>query len=250
MESEENTRLHLGLLGGFQVTFAGEPTAVSRAGQRLLAMLAVVHGQRPTSRAAIAERLWVDVSPERAASSLRSTLWRLPRPRGRVFVVCDATTVRLAEDLDVDLWQTEALARGLCAGSGAVSASDGDLEALSDDLLPSWYDEWLDVARESHRQNRLHALERSSRDLREQRRFPQALTAALGAVRSEPLRESAHRRVIEVHLTEGNKSEALRQYDRYRRLLAHELGLTPSPAIRRLVAPLLGRPDDARSLAE
>ncbi len=66
----------------------------------------------------------------------------------------------------------------------------------------------------------------------------------LGAVRSEPLRDSAHRSVIEVHLAEGNHAEALRQYDGYRRLLADELGLPPSPAIRRLVAPLLGRPVD------
>jgi hypothetical protein len=48
--------------------------------------------------------------------------------------------------------------------------------------------------------------------------------------------------VIAVHLAEGNAAEALRQYHVYRRLLALELGLPPSPSIRQLVAPLLGRP--------
>jgi DNA-binding SARP family transcriptional activator len=47
-----------------------------------------------------------------------------------------------------------------------------------------------------------------------------------------------------VHLAEGNHAEALRQYDGYRRLLATELGLPPSAEIRRMVAPLLGRPID------
>jgi len=47
--------------------------------------------------------------------------------------------------------------------------------------------------------------------------------------------------VIAVHLAEGNAAEALRQYHVYRRLLALELGLPPSPTIRQLVAPLLGR---------
>jgi DNA-binding SARP family transcriptional activator len=47
-----------------------------------------------------------------------------------------------------------------------------------------------------------------------------------------------------VHLAEGNAAEALRQYQTYRSLLADELGLGPSPALRRLVAPLLGRPVD------
>ncbi|HYO40432.1 MAG TPA: bacterial transcriptional activator domain-containing protein [Nocardioidaceae bacterium] len=45
-----------------------------------------------------------------------------------------------------------------------------------------------------------------------------------------------------VHLAEGNPAEALRQFHVYRRLLAHELGLPPSAAIRELVRPLLGRP--------
>ena len=58
------------------------------------------------------------------------------------------------------------------------------------------------------------------------------------------LGESAHQRVIAVHLAEDNHAEALRQYDHYRRLLAAELGLAPSPSIRGLVAPLLGRPVD------
>jgi DNA-binding SARP family transcriptional activator len=63
-------------------------------------------------------------------------------------------------------------------------------------------------------------------------------------VQAEPLRESAHRSVIAVHLAEGNHAEALRQYDGYRRLLASELGLRPSPVIRTMVGPLLGRPVD------
>jgi DNA-binding SARP family transcriptional activator len=43
---------------------------------------------------------------------------------------------------------------------------------------------------------------------------------------------------MQVHLAEGNAGEALRQYDAFRRLLRSELGLPPSPAMRRLVAEL------------
>jgi Bacterial transcriptional activator domain len=50
--------------------------------------------------------------------------------------------------------------------------------------------------------------------------------------------------VVEVHLAGANQAEALRQYDGYPRLVADELGLRPSASIRRLVAPLLGRPVD------
>jgi hypothetical protein len=37
---------------------------------------------------------------------------------------------------------------------------------LPEDLLPDWHDDWLVVERESHRQKRLHAPERSSAELR------------------------------------------------------------------------------------
>ncbi|WP_164775262.1 AfsR/SARP family transcriptional regulator [Nocardioides pantholopis] len=245
MEHTSAPAARLSLLGDFALTFAGEELPVAAPAQRLLALLAVCHRERPVGRAALAERLWPDAAPGRATSTLRSVLWRLPRPRGRVLVIGTATQVRLSPDLRVDVWDGEELAGQLCGPETPSVELLADLGPLTRDLLPSWHEEWLPVEQESYRQQRLHALERCAHALLERERFNDALAAGLGAVRSEPLRESAHRRVIEVHLAEGNHAEALRQYDSYRRLLARELGISPSPAIRRLLAPLLGRPIDA-----
>jgi DNA-binding SARP family transcriptional activator len=54
-------------------------------------------------------------------------------------------------------------------------------------------------------------------------------------VRAEPLRESAQAALIRAFLSEGNPSEAVRQFESYRRLLATELGLRPSARIRSLL---------------
>jgi DNA-binding SARP family transcriptional activator len=232
------------VLGSFDLVFDEEHPHLSEPAQRLLAHLATTHRARPARRGALAERLWPQAPPDRATSNLRSLLWRLPRPRGRQLVTSDATTVRLASDVKVDLWAAEKLATLLCSDETPSPEALADLSPLQEDLLPDWHDEWLVAERESHRQKRLHALERSSAHLRAAGRFNGALSAALCAVTSEPLRESAHRRVIEVHLAEDNHSEALRQFHGYRALLSRELGLAPSPTIRRLVAPLVGRPDD------
>jgi DNA-binding SARP family transcriptional activator len=237
---------HLLVLGSFELYFDGEPLRLSAPAQRLLAYLAVSQRRRPVRRTVLAERLWADTAPARSASNLRSVLWRLPRPRGRQLVLSDAAAVRLAPGTEVDLWQAEALVETICNASPPSLETFTDLANLSEDLLPDWHDEWLLVERESHRQKRLHALERSSAHLRERGQFNASLSAALSAVHCEPLRESAHRRVIEVHLVEGNHAEALRQFETYRRLVATELGLPPSPAIRDLVAPLVGRPVDSR----
>jgi DNA-binding SARP family transcriptional activator len=204
-----------------------------------------VYRGRPVRRSTLAERLWPETQPGRAGSSLRSVLWRLPRPRGRALVTGTSTVVRLHPDVAVDLWEGEELASDLCSAEPVDQpVVPTVLSPLHADLLPDWHEEWLVVEQESYRQKRLHALERVAAQWCEDGRFTEALSAGLGAVRSEPLRESAHRRVIAVHLAEGNHAEALRQYNGYRRLLADELGLPPSPAIRQMVAPLLGRPVD------
>ena len=62
--------------------------------------------------------------------------------------------------------------------------------------------------------------------------FGKAIEVGLTAVAGEPLRESAHRALMRVHLAEGNPSEALRQYRLCRRCLG-VLGLEPSAARRR-----------------
>ena len=243
----------LSLLGGFALT-AGQESLQPRApAQRVLAFLALHARARPVPRRVVGERLWCDSTSQRAASSLRSALWHLSSrggPDGIDLVTSTPSTVGLAPGVSVDLWAREDRARLLTAtpGGGQADPRTGTvtdlLDELSADLLPGWSEEWLLVAQESYRQTRLHALERVCADLCAAGRYPEAVQAGLAAVACEPLRESAHRRVIEVHLAEGNHAEALRQYQSFRRVMADELGLPPSAAIRRLVAPLLGRPVD------
>jgi DNA-binding SARP family transcriptional activator len=213
------------------VSSGGQPLTVSPAGLRVLALLAVLHGREPAHRVTVAEQLWPETTTERAVSNLRSTLWRMPRPRSRTLVASTARTVQLAGDLAVDLWEAD---DRIGQEPGA-----GDVTLLAQDLLPRWDEEWLHVEREGFRQRRLHALESAARSLCHRGRYADALTAALSAVRAEPLRETAHLRVIEVHLAEGNQSEAVRQYDHYRRLLHSELGLGPSESLRSVMAPLV-----------
>jgi DNA-binding SARP family transcriptional activator len=235
----------LRVLGDFALHDRHDTFATGTGGERLLAYLAVRGG--PVPRAHAAGALWGRSTAERASSNLRAVLCRLPRPGGRSLVTATGRHLRLADDVVVDLASARAAIERVRAGgtAGVHDAVAGDLSAdLSADLLPGWDEDWLVVEREHHRQRRLHALEALSAVLCRQRRFDEALGAALASVAGEPLRESSHRRVIEVHLAEGNPAEALRQYERYRRLVRDELGLAPTGEIRALVARLLGRPAD------
>jgi DNA-binding SARP family transcriptional activator len=85
---------------------------------------------------------------------------------------------------------------------------------------------------------RLHALDALAERLTAAGRYPDATSAALAAVKAEPLRETAHAALIRVYLAEGNRAEALAAYQQYRALLRTELGLEPTPLIQALVKDL------------
>jgi DNA-binding SARP family transcriptional activator len=82
---------------------------------------------------------------------------------------------------------------------------------------------------------RLHALEALAGHLAAAGRCGEAAGAATAAVRADPLRESARASLIQVHLAEGNQSEAVREFARYQALLHDDLGLEPTLRLRHLI---------------
>jgi DNA-binding SARP family transcriptional activator len=209
----------VGLLGGFELRRDGRTVELGLSSQRLLAFLAL--HDRPLQRVHVAGRLWLDSSEERANANLRTTLWRL----GGGLVQASSMQVALHPDVAVDVREAKALAQRVLGGR-----HDGAAEALclAGELLPDWYDDWVVLDRERFRQLRLHALEALCDHLTAAGRFGEATEAAFAAVKSEPLRESAHRALIATHIAEGNWGEALRQYELFRDALNRSLGLEPS----------------------
>jgi SARP family transcriptional regulator, regulator of embCAB operon len=225
----------IAVLGGFGLSWRSGALGVPRASQRLLALLALRGGL--ASRTAVAGMLWPDATENHAYSNLRSALSRLERT-ARKALTANRLEVGLAENVAVDVRHARALARRLL--DPAVKPDQSDLgmaavAALSVDLLPDWYDDWVLLEAEDWRQLRVHALEALAGRLIACRRWGEAASAAGAAVRAEPLRESARAALIQVHLSEGNQSEAVRQFARYRALLHAELGLEPTPRLHHLV---------------
>jgi DNA-binding SARP family transcriptional activator len=228
--------MHLRLLGRFELRHGDVEVRLAPVGERLLAYLGL---RGVTPRDAVAFRLWADHSEEHALACLRSTLWRLPKPDGAALVCTDNARVRLADHVEVDIAHRR---REVATWANGEPMPPGlTTRGFTADVLPGWYDDWLVLDRERHRQMRLHLLERMSTWLAGTGCYGEAIAAALEAVAADPLRESAHRCVVAAHLAEGNLHEAVRQTRHYLALL-DDAGLpaTPSPALRRLM-PLVSR---------
>ena len=235
---QDGPHIRISLLDGFRLEEDGVSVLLPDGSQRLLAFLALKG--RSIRRAVAAGTLWPAVAEGHASSSLRSALARLSHG-ARAGVLATTKEIGLSDDVAVDLWDSRELAHLLSTPRGS-SASEPGVEAIDElatEILPGWYDDWVLVEAEDWRQVRLHALEALADRLSQRRQYADAATAALAAVRAEPLRESPRAALIRVHIAEGNPSEALREFARYGELLGLELGIAPTERLRGLVDQLL-----------
>ncbi|QIZ01337.1 BTAD domain-containing putative transcriptional regulator [Streptomyces sp. S1D4-11] len=223
----------LRLLGQFRLECDAEPVELCRNGQRLLAFVGL---RRRVCRTVLAGTLWPEVTEEHARGSLRTTLWKLPRG-DQPLIRCTGDSLVAATALRVDVHAFTETA--LSVVQGCCSALDAQLPPGllgCEELLPGWDEEWVLLERERLRQLRLHALDALAEALVREGKPALALEAAWASVRSDPLRESAHRAAVSAHLAEGNLIEAVRHYRSFRRLLREELGVEPSPQFAGMLA--------------
>lgn len=226
-EASRVTSSRLRLLGRFELTYRNESLALPMAAQRVIAFLALQC--YPLQRRYVAGKLWFETSGCDPQACLRSALWRIHCccPDARL-LEATRTQLRLASDVSVDVQEQVLVARRLFDRSTWLEDSVDHRAVLEGELLPDWPDEWILLERERLHQIRLHALEALAERRAEARRFGEAVEAVFAVLGVDPLRESAHRVLIETYLAEGNRAEAIRQYQTYRSLLKRRLDLEPA----------------------
>lgn len=236
------------LFGSFRLTIDGFPVSTPLGVQRLLAALAL---RERMSRARLAATLWPETTQRQALANLRKVCWRL-----QAAVPSHALVDRVGHDLQlvpgvisdvgvlvravhhryhrlVDIGLAVDAVRAVDLPGGVALEQLVHPEAV--DLLPDWDEPWLDADRERLRQLRLHLLEEWAARLTDEGEYGLALEVALCALRTDVLRESAHRAVINVHRAEGNVQEARRAFAACSALLSREVGVPPSAATAALV---------------
>jgi DNA-binding SARP family transcriptional activator len=227
-----STASRIELLQRFEVTDRGRIVQLPLVAQRLLAFLAL--SDRPQARSHVAGVLWPEADEHHASANLRSALWRLNRVRPPL--VASDRSLRLAAGVTVDLRDAYARATQVLDPSTPVSDGvRGTTSLFEEDVLPDWNDEWVVVERERFRQARLHALEALCDRFADAGHMLEAIEAGLAAVTADPFRESGHRALIRVYMREGNRSEAIRQYRLYRKILRQELGIEPTARLTEML---------------
>lgn len=232
MASDTPLSWNLRLLGCWSLERDGRPVAVALRQQRLISVLALKGGRR---RSHIAGLLWPSCTDAQASGSLRAGLWniahRLPDLLGPL-----GDSLALAPGVSVDVGRL-LLRMDLVNRGAAIPAGIAD-EVRDADLLPGWDEQWLWSEQERLDRLRLVTLEALAHRFLAEDRLDDALDSATAAARLDPLRESAQRLLLRIHLAAGNNASAARAYQSYLLLLRRECGVPPSASIQDLVRPL------------
>ncbi len=229
--------LRVRLLGGFELR-SQEGTSVSlttRKAEALIALLAIRPGQL-WSRDKICALLWPEVRDAQARHSLRQTLLSVRKVVPPVALKTHGRTLfldPLAVEVDVAQLALSINEQTQPALERASALYQGDLlEGLSVAEQP--FEQWLTSERERLRSMMIHGLSRLTDLHSAAGELGAASEACAQLLRLDPLREAAHRALMQLYLRQGRRSAALQQYHALVRVLDSELGATPEAETERL----------------
>jgi predicted ATPase/DNA-binding SARP family transcriptional activator len=233
--------LNLLFLGQPRIELGGKPVTLRR--RKVLGLLAYLAvGSRAHTRDELAELMYPDLARGRAYADLRQSLSYLRDSLGTRRLESGPHGVSLADakGLAVDVHEFRRLIKRT-KPSEQRTADDTGLAQLAraarlyrGPFLSGFYlkdspgfEQWQAGEEESLRREQSSLLERLVEACRRRGETEPAIEWARAAVDLDPLEENSHRRLMSVLAAAGRRSEALRQYERCRSLLAESLDTVP-----------------------
>lgn len=240
--------LNIHLFGKFSVRAKEQPLEGLEACkvQELLGYL-LVHRERPHTREALATLLWGDTATDKSKKYLRQTLWHLQSAlegQGRSndgAGVCGGLLsaahdwVRLNQNsavwLDVEVFERAfALVQGK-AGHDLDAETKRLVQEAAElykgDLLEGWYQDWCLYERERLQNMYLVMLDKLISYSEAHRDYERGLLYGSRILRYDRARERTHRQLMHLHYMSGDRTAALRQYERCVSALRDELDVAP-----------------------
>lgn len=204
--------------------------------------------ERPHPREVLASMLWGDYTTEVSKKYLRQALWQLQLivrncVEGASVLVADRDCVHvsLAEGLSLDVDQFEK-ACGPLLRVPSSQLNEGHAKLLREavdlyrgDLLEGWYQEWCLIERERLQNMYLIILQKLMHYSEEHQRWDEGIEIAERILRLDRAHEGAHRSLMRLLFSSGDRAGAIRQYVRCETALLEDLGVGPAPRTTELL---------------
>src|SRR5215468_2669160 len=239
--------MRIRILGPFHVEDGGQQITIGGVRQRQVLADLLLHANEVVPSEQILVDLWGEDTPPSAANALQAAISRLRRvlPPSRLTTMGPGYMLRIFP-AELDAAQFEQL---IFEGRDALAAgAAAEAVQLLDQAKTLWRGPPLaDFRYEPFAQAEIARLEELELACREEWNeaqlalgSPGALIAELGRmVADHPLRERLRGQLMLALYRSGRQTEALEAYREFRKVLAEDLGLEPSSALRELEAAIL-----------
>lgn len=237
------------LFGRFEARRAGTDwmQLEGRKMQEIMSYL-LLFRQRPHQREVLAGTLWGTSSRPRARKNLRQSLWLLQERSGLDGTDLDIPLLLVGKEwvqvnqeavwLDVARFEEAYESVRTVAGEQLTNARADDVAGAAElyrgDLLEGWQEEWCIFERERLRVIYLAMLQKLLGYCEATGRFEEGLTHGARLLRHDRAHERAHWRMMRLSYLAGDRTGALRQFDKCRAALQEELGVGPGLLTRSL----------------
>lgn len=237
------------LFGKFNIEHGGQKIEAIRShkAQELLGYL-LLYRNHSQPRERLAEILWGDQPPAKSKKYLRQTLWLLQSAlqdgrdsHGPELLIDDEwVQINPAMDFRVDATKFENIYNSI-ESQGRQELCPVDFKSIQKavhlykgDLLEGWYPDWCMMERERFEIMYLMLLDKLVQFCEIRQDHAVGLTYAAEILRHDQGYERAHRQMMRLYFLAGDRTQALRQYERCVIALRNELDVEPSEETKQL----------------
>lgn len=209
----------------------------------------LLHRHGLQAREAVATLLWPDCETAKSKKSLRQVLWQLQRALNSPFknwgcqpLTINSESIALDGDgsltTDVELFEKAYREVRDLAGQSMdpahVRAAQLAVDLYRGDLLEGCYQDWCLLERERLQNCYLSLLDKLICHCQNQGDYRRGIDYGERVLRLDRAHERSHQHLMWLHYLNGDRTAALRQYERCRAALQEELGVEPSWETKKL----------------
>ena len=203
----------------------------------------LLYRERPHHREILADLLWDNSPTARSRKCLRQVLWQLQSVLNSqangfeerlLLVEPDWVQFDPAADLWLDVAVFEeafAVVQGVPGqklDAQQAQTLHGAVQLYHGDLLEGWYQDWCVGERERLQQMYLGMLDKLIDYCQAHQDYETGVACGVRGLRCDRARERTHRRLMRLYYFSGDRTAALRQYERCVAALKQELGVAPA----------------------
>lgn len=247
--------LRIQLFGGVQLLRADDTAISLQPTVQIFLAYLLLNRHRPHCREVLSGLFWAERDESQARRCLSTALWRLRQElepdgtqRGAFVVTTDSGEIGFngrsdAYWLDIAAFE-EKTGRGLNAASAEMGATEAQqleeaAELYTGDLLEGFYDDWVLAHRERLRAQYIRCLDRLMRYHSRRQAYEQGIHYGRKILEMDPLREEIHRELIRLYEQNGERPQAVRQYQQCCQILTEEMDISPMPETQALYKQLI-----------